>query len=257
MDTWKLFFLAGIIFLGIKYRRELTKPIKDFLVGITPTPEELQRKHELKKAKVENGAFFDWNKFMRAFFVFILGTSLIIILGLGLFLVTFSQLSNQLLQDTDVSSSIDFATDIDMQFDGYFTKEITRTTQKVDPNCIDSFEYMELIYINETFEILKEKEILKDSGWSRYNGGKDDTNQNVSVDMFKKNLNDCERDIIEIESPGLFIPTNLTVNGISVSGNGTGNIGNLIGTEIFSRLSDSPLNWKDYLSQENYRWRNI
>ena len=70
---------------------------------------------------------------------------------------------------------------------------------------------------------------LEDEGFVEYSGTRPcdplyETKLKCNEDnsttlLYKKNLKDCEREIIEVETPQNFIPTNFTVNGISVSSN--------------------------------------
>jgi hypothetical protein len=291
MNIWELIFLLVVVGIAVKYRTELCCVLMDIAKAIRPSDEEAKRWHELKKTKVENGAFFDWNKFMRNLLMF--G-----ILFIGLFVVTFSQFSNRILQDNTVQSSMDFDTNVDMQFDGYFTQKITYESVKLDPDCVDTFDYLEYSYaIPLVPSTNKRLEYIKDEGWTQYyrkciegkevleqdsfvdlfeNGlktgalspnerqylerllkeRKEELSCNTTLILYKKNLKTCEREIIEVENPREFIPTNLTVNGISISGNGTGAFGNLVGVEMFSILSDLHWNFEDYVDADKFDWRD-
>ncbi|MEE9118298.1 MAG: hypothetical protein V3U02_06875 [Calditrichia bacterium] len=238
--------------------------------------------YEIKKAKIEHGAFFDGNKFLRNILIFV---SILAILIVGSILVFGNSLANSLLNDNDMSSSMDFDTDVDLKFDGYFTQRVTREVAQLDPDCRDSFDYFKYSYKNKTWGVIESLERINDDGWIQYYekciGDKEfpehdyfvaqfreavnrsdipvydknylehalkdrvgvPTTCNTTLILYKKNLKDCEREIIEVETPRMFIPTNLTVNGISISGNGSGDIGNLVGVEMFSILAD--LHWSN------------
>jgi hypothetical protein len=296
MNFWGTIFLVVVGVVAVKYRKEFFEVVKDwtdFLNDKRAWKEreaKSEKQYDLEKTKFEAGAFFDWNNFIRNLLIF----SIILV---GLFVVTFSQFSNQILQDNEVSSSMDFSTDIDVQFDGYFTKEITKKVVKIDPSCQDTFKYLEHSYaLPQLPSTTKRLEQINDEGWTQYYtvclGDKEfpeedffvkniryaintsDMHQqdkeyfdalfrerigehscNTTLVFYKKNLEDCEREIIEVENPKQFIPTNLTVNGISVSGNGTGNLGNLVGMEAFSILSDIHWNFEEHFEKYE-RWRN-
>lgn len=266
MNIWELIFSILVLGVIIKFRNEIWRSFK----GAMTIPTEVkERRHELEKLRIEKGISFDRNQFTRhvlSFIVAIVGLTAVIVICISTLLSSFS---TSILDNNDVSSSLDFNGNMDMQFDGYFTKEITKKSVKVNPDCRDTFEYMEYSYIEDEPSLFDGKmfEKLEDTGFIEYSGTRPCdplyitklkcNEDNSTTLLYKKNLKDCEREITEVESAGEFIPTNLTVNGFTINGSGSGASGNIIGfgvsSAIISELQSELSDLNDYRWEHGYK----
>jgi len=234
----------------------LSKRWEGFKKFALTTEADRKENRELEKERIKAGSSFNLNKAIMDTFIFIGVMTAMIIGALSIFggsiIGSLLDTGNKMLNENDVSTSMDFDSNVDMKFDGYFTTQTTKEVVKIDPSCQDTFEYMDIpnsypITISER----RVEERLKDHGWSSYYSMAGD---NETIRMFKKNLKDCERETIEKEYHDQFIPTNLTVNGIAVNGSMEGELKNMIGLGILALLQDKDLNDLQY--GWKYFWRN-